>query len=287
MIANDMFIRKDILFFNVMLVFILAVTAIMLLYAPSMGSFNLFIPFACMLFNMNLSYTLGLQRGLMAAIVLTFAFGSYIIYETSIVNRIVEVNFAYISWLFFFPLSSILAGQLSLVVSRYRQELESKKNLEQLVTLDASTGLYNSQGFFRKLDEEFVRAKRYKTGFSILLIRISNFDELRLIYGELDSIKILQSVAEKVEAQTRFSDIKALISSDMLSIVLTETNEDGARVVIEKLHQALDRITTEIRGTKKVIRIKPSIGISSIREGDADVLEAYERAKEELNYDRG
>lgn len=287
MIANDMFIRKDILLFNVMMVFILAVIAIVLLYAPSMGAFNLFIPFACMLFNMNLSYTLGLQRGLMASIVLTFIFGSYVVYETSIVNRIVEVNFAYISWLFFFPLSSILAGQLSLVVTRYRQELENKKKLEQLVTLDAATGLYNSQGFFRKLDEEYIRAKRYKTCFSILLIKISNFDELRVVYGELDSIKILQSVAEKVEAQTRFSDIKALISSDMLSIVLTETNEEGASVVIEKLHQALDRITTEIRGNKKVIRIKPSIGISSIRESDADVLEAYERAKEELNYDRG
>ncbi|WP_232035586.1 GGDEF domain-containing protein [Methylomusa anaerophila] len=269
------------------MVFILAVIAIVLLYAPTMGTFNLFIPFACLLFNMIVSHNLGLQRGLMAGIVLTFAFGSYIIYETMIINRITEVNFAYIAWLFFFPLSSILAGQLSLVVSNYRRELENKKSLEQLVTIDASTGLYNSQGFFRKLEEEFVRAKRYKTCFSILLIKMSNFDELQVIYGEIDSIKILQSVAGKVELQTRFSDIKALISADILGIMLPETNEDGARIVIEKLHQALDRLTTEIRGTKKVIRIKPSIGISSIKESDTDVLEAYQRAKEELNYDRG
>ncbi|BBB93523.1 putative diguanylate cyclase AdrA [Methylomusa anaerophila] len=287
MIASDKYIRKDILFFNLIMVFILAVIAIVLLYAPTMGTFNLFIPFACLLFNMIVSHNLGLQRGLMAGIVLTFAFGSYIIYETMIINRITEVNFAYIAWLFFFPLSSILAGQLSLVVSNYRRELENKKSLEQLVTIDASTGLYNSQGFFRKLEEEFVRAKRYKTCFSILLIKMSNFDELQVIYGEIDSIKILQSVAGKVELQTRFSDIKALISADILGIMLPETNEDGARIVIEKLHQALDRLTTEIRGTKKVIRIKPSIGISSIKESDTDVLEAYQRAKEELNYDRG
>ncbi len=287
MIASDKYIRKDILFFNLIMVFVLAVIAIVMLYAPAMGTFNLFIPFACMLFNMIISYNLGLQRGLMAAIVLTFVFGSYIIYETMIGNRITEVNFAYIAWLFFFPFSSILAGQLSLVVTNYRRELESRKSLEQLVTIDAATGLYNKQGFYRKLDEEFVRAKRYKTYFSVLLIKISNFDELQVIYGEIDSVKILQSVAEKVEAQTRFSDIKALITTDMLGVMLTETNEQGARVVIEKLHQALDRITTEIKGARKVIRIKPSIGISSIKESDSDVLEAYERAKEELNYDRG
>jgi hypothetical protein len=36
-----------------------------------------------------------------------------------------------------------------------------------------------------------------------------------------------------------------------------------------------------------VIRIKPSMGISSVKEADSDALEVYERAKEELNYDRG
>lgn len=287
MIVSDNSIRSDMVFFNLIMVFLLAVIAMVMLYLPEMGSFNLFIPMACMLFNMIISYNLGLQRGLMAAIVLTFAFGSYILYETMIVHKIMEINFAYIAWLFFFPLSSILAGQLSRTISSYKREIENKKKLEQLVTIDVSTGFYNSQGFFRKLDEDFVRAKRYKTSFSILLIKIMNFDELQMIYGEVDSIKILQAVAEKVESRTRFSDIKALITADMLSIVLTETDEEGARIVIEKLHQALDRITTDIKGVKKVIRIKPSMGISSVKEADSDALEVYERAKEELNYDRG
>lgn len=287
MIVSDNSIRSDMVFFNLIMVFLLAVIAMVMLYLPEMGSFNLFVPMACMLFNMIISYNLGLQRGLMAAIVLTFAFGSYILYETMIVHKIMEINFAYIAWLFFFPLSSILAGQLSRTISGYKREIENKKKLEQLVTIDVSTGFYNSQGFFRKLDEDFGRAKRYKTSFSILLIKIMNFDELQMIYGEVDSIKILQAVGEKVESRTRFSDIKALITADMLSIVLTETDEEGARIVIEKLHQALDRITTDIKGVKKVIRIKPSMGISSIKEADSDALEVYERAKEELNYDRG
>jgi diguanylate cyclase (GGDEF)-like protein len=286
MLASDTYLRQDRIYFNLIMVFVLAVAAIALLYAPSIGSLTLFISLAAMIFNMILTYNLGLQRGLIAAIVLTFIYGSYIIYEIMI-HRIADVNFAYIVWLFIYPLSSLLSGQLTLTVSTYKRELENKRSLEKLVTLDAATGFYNNQGFFRKLDEEFLRAKRYKTYFSILLIKISNFDELQIIYGEIDSVKILQAVATKITAQTRISDIKSLIEENMLSIVLTETNEEGAKFVIEKLHQALDTIATEIKGVKKVIRIKPSIGISSIRESDTDVLEIYDRAKGELNYDRG
>jgi diguanylate cyclase (GGDEF)-like protein len=286
MLASDTNLRKDRIYFNLIMVFVLAVVAIALLYAPSIGSLTLFISIAAMLFNMILTYNLGLQRGLIVAIVLTFIYGSYIIYEI-LINRISEVNFAYIVWLFIYPLSSLLSGQLTLTVSTYKRELENRRSLEKLVTLDAATGFYINQGFFRKLDEEFLRAKRYKTHFSILLVKISNFDELQIIYGEIDSVKILQAVATKITAQTRISDIKSLIEESMLSIVLTETNEEGAKIVIEKLHQALDTIATEIKGVKKVIRIKPSIGIASIRESDTDVLEIYDRAKGELNYDRG
>ncbi|MPM81161.1 hypothetical protein SDC9_128213 [bioreactor metagenome] len=268
------------------MVFIMAIIVVVLLYAPSIGFLNMFIPAALVIFNIILTYNIGLQRGLMVGLILTFSYGTYILYETIVINRIYEVSFAYISWLFFYPLSSLLSGKLAATVADYKRELASKKKLERLVTIDTSTGFYNQQGFFKKLDEEFLRAKRYKTYFSILIIKICNFDQLVIIYGELDSIKILQTVANKVVEQTRCSDIKSIIENNMLSIVLNETNEDGAKVVVEKLHQVLDSISIDIRGVRKVIRIKPSIGISGIRESDSDSFQIYTRAKEELNYDK-
>lgn len=284
---SDRWVRGDIIYFDLVMILILAIVAILLLYAPGVGSLALFIPAAGVIFNMIVTYNLGLQRGLIAAIILTFIYGSYIIYQTMIVHKISEVNFAYVVWLFLYPLSSLLAGQLSGIVTSYNRELENRKTLEQLVTIDASTGFYNTQGFFKKLDEEFLRAKRYKKQFSILLIKIANFDALHNIYGDVNSVKILQSVANIITTQTRFPDVKSVVEGNMLSIILAETDEDGAKIVIEKLHQFLDSITTEINGIKKVIRIKPSIGVASMRECDNDALEMYERAKEEFNYDKG
>lgn len=287
MTNSETSLHKDTIFLNLIFVFLLAVVAVVLLYSQSIGSFVLFIFTALLLLNMIAAYNLGLQRGLMLAIVLTFVYGSYIIYQNMSLRSGAEVSFGYMAWMFFFPLGSLLSGQLSQTVSGYKREVAAKRSLEKLVTIDISTGLYNHQGFFKKFDEEFLRAKRYRNKFVVMLIKISNFDELQVIYGEIDSVKILQAISDKVVAQTRFSDVKSLIQGHMLSVLLPETDEAGARIVVEKLHQAIDTVTVEINSARKVIRIKPSIGIGCIREGDADAMEMYERAKEELNYDRG
>lgn len=285
---RDSYFRSDITLFNLSLIFLLAVIAMVLLYAPAVGSFNMFIPFSCLVFNMIFTYTMGLQRGLMLAIVLTFVYGSYIVYDTTILNSVTEVNFSFISWMLFFPLSSIIVGQLALTVSDYKRGMEEKETIEKLVTVDADTGFYKNQEFFKRLDEEFTRAQRYKTSFTVLLIQISNFAELQIIYGEIDSINILRTISERVAKEVRLTDSKFLVGNDTLSILLTETNEEGAKIVIEKLHMTLDRVTAEVRdGVKKVVRVKPNIGYASYRETDKDSLEVYDRAMEELNYDKG
>ena len=280
-------LRRDILFFDLLLLFVLTMLAVVLLYAGSTGSLMLFVPIAGVVFIMILSYSIGLQPGLIAAIAITFVYGSYMIYESMVVHRITEVNFGYVSWFFFFPVASFLAGRLAEIVASYNRAAQSSKELEKLVTLDASTGFYNTQGFFKKLDEEFLRAKRYKNQFSVLLVRIGNFDDLHKIYGDVNIVKILQTVADIVSRDTRYADIKSIVDGNMLSVILTETDEEGARIVMEKMHKSLDRITTDISGVRKMLRISPSIGVSTIREEDTDAIEMYERAKEEFVYDKG
>lgn len=284
---NDKWVRRDIVFFDLTMLFLLVVVAVALLYAPSIGSFNLFVPIGGVFLTMILTYNLGMQQGLILSILLTFIYGSYVIYQALVVHKILEVNFAYICWFFFFPISSFLVGRLAEIIMHYKRDIDNEAELKKLITIDAATGFYNAQGFFRKLDEEFLRAQRYKTKFSVLLIRISNFESLRKIYGEINLVRILQSTADIVSKETRYPDVKSVVEGDMLGVILTETDEAGAKIVVEKLHQFMDSVTTEINGTKRVIRISPSMGIASVREGDKDALEIYERAKGEFIYDKG
>ena len=70
-------LRRDILFFDLLLLFVLTMLAVVLLYAGSTGSLMLFVPIAGVVFIMILSYNIGLQPGLIAAIAMTFVYGSY------------------------------------------------------------------------------------------------------------------------------------------------------------------------------------------------------------------
>lgn len=280
--------RRDFLLFDLLMLFVFIVFTMVLLYAPYMGTVDLFVPLACLIFCLIATYNLGLHRGMLLAIALTFAYGTYIIYDAFLAEGRGGVQFVHVLWMTFFPLGGMLSGNLAQTVTRYKSEMESKRTLEKLVSIDENTGFYKQHEFFKKLDEEFVRSKRHKADFSVLIIQITNYEELQAIYGELDIVNILKAVAETIQKCVRLSDCKFLINDDTLSVVLAETNEAGARVVIEKLHLSLERVTVTVEdGVKKVVRIKPSIACAALHEVDSDSLEIYERAKAELSYDRG
>lgn len=282
------YVRNDIILFNLLAVFFLVVITAVLLYTPDTGSISMFIPLTCLVLNVIVAYNFGLQRGMLFSILFTLAYGSYVIYDTYKTGATIGVEFAPILWMAFFPIAGLLAGNLSLVVDRYRSEMESKKSLEKLVSIDTNTGLHKESEFFRKLDAEFQRARRHGKDLSILVIQILNYDELYAIYGEADVVNILKSVCEYMCRELRICDTKFAIGRGKLSILLAETNGEGARKVAEKLHMSLERVTTTIRGdVRKVVRIKPGIGMASLCEGDGNALELYNRAIEELTYDKG
>ncbi len=283
------YLRNDIVFFNLLMVFVLVVFTAVLLFAPATGSMEMFVPLACLMLNVIVAYNMGLQRGMLMSILLTFAYGSYVIYNAGMSGNVSDVKFAHILWMMFFPLAGILTGNLSLVVSRYKRMMDEKESIAKLVAIDEHTGFYKEQEFFKQLDKEFVQAKRYKTPLSILIIQITNYEELAIIYGDIDMVNILRTISEYLCKCLRLCDGKFLIGEDALSVILTETDEAGARVVLEKLHLTLEQITTTLQdGAKKVVRVKPSIGFASlIPARDQDSLEIYERAKAELTYDRG
>lgn len=280
--------KKDFMLFDLIMIFMFTVFTAVLLYAPQSGSMEMFIPLACLVLSMIATYNIGLQKGMITAVLLTFAYGTYVIYRAFSADGNIDVDAAHIMWMLFFPIGSMLAGNLSFVVGRYKLEMESKKNIEKLVSVDANTGFYKNQEFFKKMDEEFQRARRHKSNFAILIIQITNYHELQSIYGDVDMASIQKAIAEIIQQQVRNSDGKFTISNEMLSVLLTETDEAGARVVIEKLHMSLERVTVTIHGgVKKVVRVKPSIGFAALTDGDTDPLEIYDRAKSELAYDKG
>lgn len=279
--------RGDIVWFNSFIITVLCVFAVILLRFEVLDIFFTFGVFGIFLLVAVLAYMFGLQRGLLISIGVTFFYGSYLIYAVMISKTMVTVDPLYVAWLFWIPLISVLAAKLGECISSNEALVKDIEVIGELVTLDGKTGFYNNQGFFKKLDEEFWRAKRYKETFSLLLLQIANFDEIQMAYGNVGAGKILIAVAKNIDLQMRGTDVKGLLVDNILGILMPGTDVEGADIVVEKLHLFLTVVTVELKEDKKNIKVKPSIGAASFKENDIDVIEVYERAKTELTYDRG
>lgn len=279
--------RGDIVWFNSFIITVLCVFAVILLRFEVLDIFFTFGVFGIFLLVAVLAYMFGLQRGLLISIGVTFFYGSYLIYAVMISKTMVTVDPLYVTWLFLIPLISVLAAKLGECISSNEALVKDIEVIEELVTLDGKTGFYNNQGFLKKLDEEFWRAKRYKETFSLLLLQIANFDEIQMAYGNVGAGKILIAVAKNIDLQMRGTDVKGLLVDNILGILMPGTDVEGADIVVEKLHLFLTVVTVELKEDKKNIKVKPSIGAASFKENDIDVIEVYERAKTELTYDRG
>lgn len=279
--------RSDIVWFNSFIITVLCVFAIILLHFEALDIFFTFGVFGIFLLVAVLAYMFGLQRGLLISIGVTFFYGSYLIYAVMIGKTMMTVDPLYVAWLFLIPLISVLAAKLGESIASNSALAKDIEAIEELVTLDGATGFYNNQGFFKKLDEEFWRAKRYNEVFTLLLLQIANFDEIQMAYGNVGAGRILIAVAKNIDQQMRGTDIKGVLVDNTLGILMPGTDAAGADTVVEKMHLFLTVVAVDFEDGQKNIKVKPSIGAAALKESDIDVIEVYERAKTELTYDRG
>ncbi|MBU0600303.1 diguanylate cyclase [bacterium] len=132
---------------------------------------------------------------------------------------------------------------------------------EQIRTLEISdslTGLYNHRYFQEKLEEEFIRAKRYKTTFSLIIIDIDNFKTFNEIYGFKMGDLILKEMGYLIYHNFRIMDIPARYGGKKFSLILPETDLEGTKFSAERLRVNTQKHT--IKGLDKFITI--SIGFS-------------------------
>lgn len=278
--------RQDIIYFDLIMVFWMTV-----LVAIFSSSYNInIIQFALsglLVLAIIAGYNLGLLWGLIFALFLVFGYGSYLLYGVVVTGEISELRVDLIIWLFMIPVGAYLAGQLSHYVAMLVWQQEACKLMEDLVTLDDVTGFLNGRGFFRELEIEVDRARRFDLPLSVLVIKIANLAEMRSVYGVSGIRSIIKAVSEQVGQIIRSVDKKGLIDTDTIALILPETPGDGAKVVAEKIHRAVDRVKVDFERGHRVIKLRIAVGTAEFSPGTDDAYVLYDRARDEANKDMG
>ncbi|MEB3355464.1 MAG: GGDEF domain-containing protein [Synechococcales bacterium] len=188
-------------------------------------SFSVFYVIPISLITWFVSYRLGIIASIVSAWVWLWAdLSSGSIYSHSLI----PVWNSLIRFIFFLI--------ITLLLSRVKNDMEREKKLSRT---DNLTGAANSRFFFELLQMEVDRFQRYQRPFTLAYIDLDNFKAVNNSFGHPIGDQVLYTIVSHARKKLRKTDIIARLGGDEFVLLLPETDQDSARIVLPKFQSNL------------------------------------------------
>ncbi|MGD9849476.1 MAG: diguanylate cyclase [Desulfuromonas sp.] len=136
-----------------------------------------------------------------------------------------------------------------------------RDQLEQMAQFDTLTGLPNRRMLLDQLGQMVALSRRNNQRFALLFIDLDGFKHINDSYGHEAGDRVLKTVAARLAACIRISDIAGRMGGDEFTVILsTLTRYEDAGQVAEKVLEALHRPISLPNGAQDCVG--SSIGIS-------------------------
>ncbi len=123
----------------------------------------------------------------------------------------------------------------TIVMILIAQVEKSLAHQNRLAMTDPLTGLLNRRALSEHGGPAFGRARRLKEPMSVAVIDCNNFKELNDVHGHTAGDHVLKILARTLEEGTRASDLVARVGGDEFAVVLRETDEGEANVIMSRI----------------------------------------------------
>ena len=118
---------------------------------------------------------------------------------------------------------------------------DTLEEMKKLSMTDALTGLFNRRYFDIRLEEEFLRAKRYNLILSLSILDIDDFKPFNDTEGHIAGDTILKEVAFIMTSAVRSHDILARFGGEEFAIIMPQTPKAEAYHVAERIRENIKR----------------------------------------------
>jgi len=130
-----------------------------------------------------------------------------------------------------------IASDLANAIEKAKVYEETK----ELSLKDDLTGLFNRRFFNKNLEKEFLRAKRYKRAFSLIMIDIDHFKNYNDANGHIKGDEALLKTVEILQNNVRQTDIIARYGGEEFIVLLPEIDFEGAMRAAEHLRSLIEK----------------------------------------------
>lgn len=173
---------------------------------------------------------------------------------------------------------SVLATMLAAWVSLALDNLRLSADVEKLAVTDDLTQVYNFRFLKSALRREIKRAGRFHQKLSLIMIDVDNLKAYNDRHGHLRGSYLLKGIAARFVSQVRSFDLIAKYGGDEFTIILPQTEREGAMIVAERMRATIDQFTFPLA---RPGQITVSLGVATFPD-DADdatgLIQAADRA---------
>ncbi|WP_419708636.1 diguanylate cyclase [Pseudomonas sp. NFX224] len=148
-----------------------------------------------------------------------------------------------------------------LLCRELRLRYNAEQELAQLAATDALTGVANRRTLDQTLRHEWFRAQRSGKPLSVLMIDADHFKAFNDRHGHQAGDQALRALAGVIQANVhRPTDLVARYGGEEFSVVLAETDSEGARQIAEQIREQVQQLPL-VAGDEQPMSV--SIGIST------------------------
>jgi len=144
---------------------------------------------------------------------------------------------------------------------------------------DKLTGLNNRGAFDTSLKREIDLAHRQHTPMSLIVLDIDYFKAVNDTYGHSSGDLALQSLAKSITDTMRLSDIAFRYGGEEFTLILSNTDEQAASLVAERLRIACSQLSCN--DGQRTFGFTISLGVAQLNQGENGVA-LFDRADHAL-----
>lgn len=158
--------------------------------------------------------------------------------------------------------------------ARLESEVRSRQRLQQqamaMAQTDSLTGIANRRHFMGTSEDELNRARRYGGPLTAMILDVDHFKDINDTFGHAAGDLALMAVVDTCKSILRSPDLFGRIGGEEFSMLLPQTDIEGATVLAERLRRAIADIRID-RPTGP-LKLSATIGVAAWR-GENDSLD--------------